>query len=191
MRFKFLLLSGKMNSGKDTLADFLVERWKFQKLAYADELKYCVTCYGWDGQKDERGRKLLQAVGQAFRAYNENVWVDALIRKIKNMTVRDSSQLSDSEIENKTLKFVISDVRFANEIEYFKDKIFEMFPETEILVVRVNRNVSVVPNDGVHNDISETELDKYDYFDYYIENNCTVDELHGAIVEILKEEEWV
>lgn len=55
---------GLYQAGKDTTADYLVKEYGFTKVSWADQLKWICSKYlGWDGQKDDKGRKLLQQVG--------------------------------------------------------------------------------------------------------------------------------
>ena len=71
---KVILISGKAGHGKDTLAgymkNFMEKRGKRVLIIhYGDLLKYiCKSLFGWDGQKDEKGRTLLQYVGSPMRS---------------------------------------------------------------------------------------------------------------------------
>ena len=66
---KFICISGKAGSGKDTAAEYLqqeIEMDGYNVLIYhyADILKFVLQrLFGWDGVKDEYGRSLLQYVG--------------------------------------------------------------------------------------------------------------------------------
>lgn len=101
-------VTGLAGSGKDTLADILLNHTeKYVKASFAMRLKEMCTHFGWDGQKDEKGRKLLQTIGMALREYSANSWVDILDKYLK---------------ENHPDKFYIfTDVRFKNECDYIKN----------------------------------------------------------------------
>lgn len=66
---KIIMISGKMRHGKDTCAQFIKEELERANkhvlvIHYADYLKFVLKQYfGWNGEKDEEGRKLLQTVG--------------------------------------------------------------------------------------------------------------------------------
>ncbi|MDR1560318.1 MAG: hypothetical protein LBS84_11605 [Clostridiales bacterium] len=84
---KVILISGKAQYGKSSTADILEKHMKragyrVLQINFADYVKFvCAKYYGWDGEKDERGRHTLQYVGtDIFRARDENYWVDAVIR---------------------------------------------------------------------------------------------------------------
>jgi len=82
-----ILISGKAQHGKSSTADILEKHMKragrrVVQINFADYVKFvCSKYYGWDGNKDERGRHILQFVGtDVFRARDENFWVDTVIR---------------------------------------------------------------------------------------------------------------
>lgn len=106
-------------------------------------------------------REVMQYVGtDIFRKMYQSVWIDTLMRKIE----KDGSQLA-----------LICDVRFPGEVESISAK--------EGITVRLTRNMFP---DNTHK--SETALDKYENFDYVIDNqNITIPELNSAVYEILKE----
>ena len=66
---KVITISGKAQNGKDTTAGLLkaaleADGYKVLITHYADLLKYiCKQFFGWDGQKDDAGRHILQYVG--------------------------------------------------------------------------------------------------------------------------------
>ena len=79
---KVVPISGKAGHGKDTLAQFLrthLEIYGKRVLVchYGDLLKYiCAMFFGWDGQKDEKGRTMLQHVGtEVIRKQKPDFWV--------------------------------------------------------------------------------------------------------------------
>ncbi len=83
MKAPVIWLTGIPASGKTTLAEMLLE--EFNKdvdtlasiVPMAKEIKRIAReDFGWDGKKDENGRRLLQVLGtEAGRMYDENIWV--------------------------------------------------------------------------------------------------------------------
>ena len=76
-----ILISGKAQHGKDTLAsaakDYLEGKGRrVLILHYADYMKYIAKEYfGWNGKKDSVGRHLLQQLGtNIVREVDENYW---------------------------------------------------------------------------------------------------------------------
>ena len=169
-------ISGYATAGKDTVAQILVEQFGFQRLAFADSIRdICLVInpylsdglrvgdlvkdYGWDvAKQNTEVRRLLQVLGTEVgrQIFDEDVWVDALFQKVD---------------PNK--KYVITDVRFANEAECIKE-----YGE----VWRVNR----AGVDPINEHISETQLDDYE-FDYVINNDGTFDDLKNKVIKYIEE----
>jgi len=100
-------LIGKAQAGKDTVGAYLVEHYGYKRIALADKVKeIAIEQFGWDGQKDEKGRRLLQLIGtEVGRGYNLDIWVRHLDTKLGWSTTKD---------------VVVTDVRFHNEANYVK-----------------------------------------------------------------------
>ena len=82
-------ISGKAQHGKDTAAKILKEKledegYRVLIMHYADYLKFgCTTYLGWDGQKDDYGRTLLQQVGtNQMRHQYPDFWVENVCKWI-------------------------------------------------------------------------------------------------------------
>ena len=147
---KVICLSGVARSGKDTAAEILKntleENGKSVLVThYADLLKYiCKTFFNWNGEKDERGRSLLQYVGtDVVRKKNPNFWVDFIVNVIK---------LFEKEWDF----VVISDTRFPNEVTRLKE--FGL----DVIHVRVERTgFSSELTDEQKKHPSETAMDGF------------------------------
>jgi len=166
-------ISGYARSGKDTVANYLVENHGFTRLAFADpmrealyalnpslgtsrmELQDVIDEYSWDGYKGtlfgEEIRGLLQRMGTEVgrEMFGETFWVDYLMNKAL-------------EVKGDV---VISDVRFLNEANAIKMMNGQVW--------RVNR-----PNiEAANSHASEIEMDSFNNFDVVITNDTTIDEL--------------
>lgn len=100
-------ISGKMGSGKDTAATHLVERYGYRRVALADKLKevaYDLFGIAYDA-KDDRGRAIYQSLGEKMREIDPAVWINVVMRRIANAPLSSGTN------------FVISDVRYPNEID--------------------------------------------------------------------------
>lgn len=157
-------IAGKAQVGKDTSADFLVKYYGFKKFAFADLLKQVAEIGGWNGMKDEKGRKYLQNLGDVMREYEPNIFINEIKAKIKYY----------EEMEFRTCKgIVISDVRLLTEIEALK--------ELGAQIWLVKRNVESVQ-------VHKTEmLDENSYpFDTVMDNNGTYSQLYNGINIVLE-----
>jgi len=106
-------ISGKAQHGKDTMASFMKnclekENKKVLIFHHADYLKFiCKKYFGWDGVKDEKGREILQKVGEKIRRIDPYFFV-----KITSSFIKVFKDDYDY--------FLIADVRFKNECDFFK-----------------------------------------------------------------------
>jgi hypothetical protein len=85
-----ICISAKARHGKDTAAKLMKEYLesvgkRVLIIHYADLLKFiCTNYFGWDGNKDDKGRTLLQHIGtDTIRAENPSYWVDFVINLLK------------------------------------------------------------------------------------------------------------
>lgn len=154
------LVSGKAGSGKSTFAqDAILELGKYniqaKKVSFAAKLKnIALEYFGWDGTKDEKGRTLLQHLGECGREYHINTWVNNLIHDI----VSDTSN---------TQVFIIDDCRYINEMTYFEyDYRFKVI---KINIQRNNYKSTLTLEQQM--DVSENGLNNYAGFDTIIINN--------------------
>lgn len=161
-------LIGYSQSGKDTIASILVEKYGYTRIAFADKIREflydlnpmvacsptgylqdLVNLVGWeDAKKEPQVRRLLQDLGVSSRKIiDENVWVTLALSNI------DVNQ-----------RVVITDVRFENEaimIKLLKGQLW-----------RVKR-VGVGP---VNDHVSESEMDGYKVDQIFV-NNGSVEDL--------------
>lgn len=170
---KILAISGHAQNGKDTIAALLRDSLKAYGnrvlvTHYADLLKYmCRTFFDWDGNKDEKGRCILQYVGtDIIRKQAPDFWVDFV-----------SSVLT---YFNENWDYVlIPDTRFPNEIDKLVSNGFDV---AHIRVVRPNFESPLTEEQQNHP--SETALDNVNP-DFYIYNEGSMEELQ------IKINEWV
>jgi dephospho-CoA kinase len=166
-------LTGYAQSGKDTVANILVEKYGYERLAFADPirdilydlnpmvdsiagrpvlLQELVDKLGWDKAKlDPRVRQYLQNLGVGARNHlGEDVWVINALRKMSQENI------------------VITDVRFENEAE-----VIHML---EGQVWRIKR-----PGvEAVNEHISESQMDGYKVDQIFV-NSGTIEDLEMTI----------
>jgi dephospho-CoA kinase len=182
---KLIGITGKKRSGKDTIGEYLIKEHGFIRLSFADALKdLSRIVFGFNdeqlyGDKKEivdeywkhTPREILQKLGtEIFRIevpkvlsnIDKNIWVNVVERKMLNILK-----------ENKDAKFVITDVRFSNELEFLK--------KYDGISIRVNRDLE---NNDFSNHESELSIDKLDV-DYDIDNNNTLEDLYKKTDSIL------
>lgn len=177
-------IGGLLASGKDTVADYLVEHHGYTKLNMSEPLHEAmlalnpivspgldpvlrygelVAAVGYTAAKENpEVRRLLQALGTEVgrKMFGENVWVDIAGRKIDALRA-----------EGKPV--VITGIRYPNELEMIRSR-------KGGHALWVARNVA----QGAH--ASETSVQATD-FDITIENISTLDALYAS-TEALAEE---
>jgi hypothetical protein len=160
-------LVGYAQSGKDSVAKVLVERYGYTRLAFADNIrgmlhdmnplvkdqlrvKDVIAEYGWEQSKQlfPEVRDLLQRLGVSARTHlDELIWVAAVM-----------GQIQDGK------NYVITDVRFENEATVVKSLGGDLW--------RVKR-----PGiEAVNSHVSESQLDGYKV-DKILSNGGTLEEL--------------
>lgn len=171
---KVICISGLAQHGKDTVAALLKSKLiasgnRVLLTHYADLLKFiCANFFDWDGNKDAKGRQLLQYVGtDVIRKQNPTMWVDFVAMILKYFY-------------NNWDYAIIGDCRFPNEISTLIDNGFDTL---HLRVVRPNFTSSLTEAQREHH--SETALNNTTP-DFYIENN-TLEDLDITITRWIKE----
>jgi hypothetical protein len=174
-----VLISGLAGSGKTASADLLEEKLRAIKdlrtarMSFASPIKFVAKlAFGWDGEKDEKGRKLLQCLGAVGREYNMDNWCELLLKTL------------DASDEMFPPNFVlIDDWRFPNEAKFFSGNL-----TLDTVKIRVSGRGGLKSN--LAQDASEISLpDSHGYYDFEIDNSGTIEDLEtkiGEIVESLK-----
>lgn len=162
--------SGKAGHAKDTSANFLKEHLetvglRVLRVNMADFLKYLAKQYmGWDGNKDEVGRTLLQTLGtEKVRHRFPDMWVDTVINIAKIYE-------DDYDV------VAIGDVRFHNEVERWNEEGYETLT---VHVFRPDFDNGMTAEQLKHP--SETALDGYK-FDVKLVNS-SLDELRKEVLQ--------
>jgi energy-coupling factor transporter ATP-binding protein EcfA2 len=174
-----VLISGKAGVGKSTLADFLSEVVReyegFNSVVMRQPLawgvKQTAVNMGWDGEKDVKGRRLLQGIGRIGREYDKDIWVKICDRAICN------TQEHYGHLEASLAYAWIDDWRFKNEIEWFLKKDYQFKVHT-VRIHAPSREILAGTPEAL--DASEVDLDDYLNFNFMIGNEGTLDELKEA-----------
>jgi len=165
-------------SGKDTIADHLVNNYHFNKTTFAKPLKdICkiLFCFSDDqlyGNKKDIIDKNWGITPRTVMQYiGTNIFRNDINKIIPN--IKDNFWINLMELKfNSINNLVISDVRFQNEI----DKIHEM---NGIIIKVIRPNLY-----NIDNHESEYGIDKLNG-DFIIYNNGTLDHLYNNIDKIM------
>jgi hypothetical protein len=203
---------GFINSGKNSAAQYLTQKYSFKEESYANSLKNAlVSIFGWD-------RELIEGKTEESRIWRETVdpwWSKRL--NIPHLTPRWVMQNFATEVcrgtfhndiwvaslekklQNTDYNYVISDVRFKNEYKSLKS-----IGATIIRIKRGDDPVwfedAVLANAGDHvvgSAIAKAKMRTYKIHlsewewtaftpDHIIENNGTLSDLYKKIDQVLK-----
>lgn len=172
-KVKIIILSGKARSGKDKVADIIVNHLKnkkVKKLSYAYYLKqYVKNISNWKGLEEDKPRKLLQTIG-----------IDLIKNKVNNKLLINRV-IEDIEVYSYFYDvIVITDARLVEEVVDIKNNY------KGVITIRINRNIDNDLTISEKNHITETNLDNYK-FDYIIENNDDYENLEKSVNKIVEE----
>ena len=195
-------ICGFIGSGKDTVANYLVDKHNYQRDSFAGALKDAVaSIFGWD-------RQLLEGATSESREWREQVdawWAERL--NMPELTPRWVLQYWGTEVcrksfhndiwiaslEHRLLQqdsdIVISDVRFPNEVEVIKKaggKVWwvqrgalpDWYPQGMLASNGYKDAVKQLEEQNVH--ISEWAW-LQTVFECVLTNNSTVDHLYAKI----------
>lgn len=167
-----IMLCGKARSGKDTLADYLINGLKNKKVCriqISQYIKYYAMKYfGWDGQDATKPRDLFNKLGTEIirNKIDQNFHINRLLEDIEVL-----SYFYDT--------FIVSDVRFPIEIEKVKEKY------NNVITIKVQRESNEL-TENQKKEISETALDNYTDYDYFIDNNGTLEDLETKAKDLIE-----
>lgn len=180
-------LTGKKQSGKDTIADYLVNRFKFTKIAFADPIKdICKTMFSFTYDQlygnaketlDETykilPRDAMKFVGMEFREnmhklipdVRDNIWISIMLNKIQKLRQKDPF-----------CNIVITDIRFPNEYQMLVSHFVD-----PIVLWKVTRD-NTMANDDHH--FSESFVDDF-VVNKTFENDDTIDNLYQNVCSVM------
>jgi hypothetical protein len=146
-------LSGKMHSGKDTVAGWLVSTHGYVQSRFADAIRAEIIDAGfppdWVAAKNPECRTLLTAYGAAWRDVDAMRWIEKLLARLNAIASRQPPGI------------VVSDVRFVEEIEELSVWAAEKSVDFDML--RIERMVYSRRHIVGADDESEVALDHYKF----------------------------
>lgn len=204
-------VTGFIGSGKDTVADYLCTFHGFKRISFAASLKDAVSAvFGWDRELLEGSTK----TSREWREQKDDWWSNRLGMEITPRWVLQywgtevlrnhfHNDIWVASVENRLRKtkddVVITDCRFANEVTALKNAggvtcRVERGPRPEWYDAAVSYNKGewgnmywavskeILRKKNVHaSEYSSVGLD----YDFYIDNNGSIDDLHVRINQLL------
>jgi len=172
--------TGRINSGKTTLAKYLENEYEYKKVSFATPLKEAVRVlyqftdrqlYGdlkeaVDPRIGMTPRYVLQYIGtDLFRKWNPDFWVNIFKLHYDNDNC-DRKLINEEHIVN----YVLDDVRFENEAKCIKEL-------GGIIVKVVSHKYQKISSHESENGVKN--------YDYKIYNDGSIEDLYEALHELL------
>ena len=156
-----VIINGKGKVGKDTLIDFVSERYCTINISSIDIIKQVASELGWDGTKNEKSRKFLSDMKKISSEYN-NFPIRYVIDEYRRF-----------KFSNEYIMFV--HIREPEEIDKFitnlkEDKFFNN--DTSIISLLITKDDI---DNVVYGNNSDDNVENYDY-DFIYNNNLPLDE---------------
>lgn len=175
------LISGKAESGKDTVANLLMKNSNCSvnyNMHIANSVKRIARDdFGWDMQKDAKGRALLQMIGDGGRKYDPDIWINKFVDDLDGVL---------SQINGDTL-IVVPDVRYKNEVIKIAEWGERVGDKVVILTMRIDRpNHENALTEEQRNNSSEVDLDNWGYWDIHLTNDGTMQDLEVAVLNSME-----
>lgn len=164
IKTKMFILNGSGGSGKDTFA-MLCDKYTpycVRHCSTVEPIKAAASILGWNKQKDEKSRKFLSDLKDLC-----TVAFDTSFNYVKE----EYENAQDDDIE-----FLFVDSREPEEIKRF----VEQFGARTIYIDAIKRVPPIITNHA------DANVANYKY-DYYIDNNGTLDSLKEIVFEFMKE----
>lgn len=176
-----IAICGKLRSGKDSVSNYLCEKYGYTRFAFGDGLKaVCRSLYPDQFAGGRKPRALLQGFGQDARRYDESVWVRKCFRTIEEFD-------QQAKEEGRLFQVVISDLRQPSEYNECKRRGYVILRVTAPDKIRVCRAIESAD----HFDYSSLTHDTESHVDSFkvddeISNDGTLEDLHAKIDKALE-----
>ena len=172
MKILKLAITGKMGTGKSSLTALLKEQENAYVTSYSSVIRGVIL--GLDLQPS---RDLMQATGDFFRKYNQDVWTDCLLKEVSTIS--------------RTV--IIEGIRYEFERDKLASKgfkIIKVLSRDDLRRKRIENREKIHLNDDVwvtwQNHPTEIYVDRIKA-DYEIENNDSLDSLRHSVSKMLVE----
>jgi len=189
-----IALTGRMRSGKSTIAEHLWLKYEFAKISFANSLKIMADrlfshlyepiyedCPFSEGGRSIKGyrkhRALLQELGQKMREIDENVWIRQAEQSMKVF-----------ENLRSTKGVVIDDLRQPNEYEWARANgfiVIRVEASESLRIERAERSGDSFSEEDLAHD-TEKHVDIF-AVDYTITNDGDLNDLKRQVDEIMSE----
>ncbi len=184
---KIIGVCGKLGSGKDAFADYLVRKHGFNKITISDIIQKEMES---EGYKDANRLQIQEFSKEYKEKYGNDIWAKACVEYAR---------------KNKYRRIVISGIRDSKEVDFLRKKLEKDFALVTVKAER-NERFKRIRNRKSNKDVDlfgdfvrqeQREAKLFDLYenceeiaDYTIDNSKTLIELYSNAEGLLKELNW-
>ena len=170
---KVVVINGTSEVGKDKFVGYfknVSNDLRVKNYSSIDRVKQISEiCFGWNGKKDDKSRKLLSEIKRVWTEFNDGPF-DTIVDKIGIDLKWAKNKGKDI---SKNIYFL--HIREPKEISKIKKKY-----GFDCITLLIRKNVDFIPNND-----SDKNVESFDY-DYIVDNNKSEKELKKRADEFLK-----
>lgn len=157
-----IIINGKGASGKDTICKIVGKYYYVKVISEISPIKEIAKLAGWNGEKDDKSRKMLADLKAVFVSYNNLPY---------NYAMQEIQKFSDSQ----------SEILFIHVRE--KEEILKIVNNSPIqvytlFVKRLDQDFT----DRIYGNYADDSVEDFDYDFYYIGNNKNKYELEQSFM---------
>lgn len=171
-----IALVGKARSGKDTVGNYLIDNYGFQRFYFAQGIEEIIKMYFPDSFVHGKPRKHYQHIGQELRMLDEQVWINFVDRKVNEYLT-----------SNPKGNVLITDTRQFNEGKYLKENGYMLVKVECNDSIRLNRILESNEEVSLETFFHDTERQSDLIIPHLtIKNNGSLEDLYQASDLIIK-----
>lgn len=163
-----IIINGKGASGKDTICKIVGKQYAVNVISEITPIKEIAKTAGWNGEKDDKSRKMLADLKALFVAYNNLPY---------NYAMEEIAKFSASQQE-----ILFIHVREPEEIQKLVDN--SPLPLFTLFVKRLDEDFT----DRVYGNDADDRVEDYEYDFYYLGNNKNKEELEQSFMSFFASE---
>ena len=177
---------GKIRSGKDTVGNYLIKEFGFERFAFGDGIGEIIEKYFPEALEGGKPRKHYQHIGQEMRKLNPEVWINYLLRTIERRQKQREQVFHAGYSAKPSIDIVITDGRQVNEAERLRAEGFLILKVVCPEEIRIGRMKALGDKFNLEDLNHETELNVDRIVaDFEIINDGTEEELKEQISSLV------
>lgn len=171
---KLFVFAGKAKVGKDTAANVTEEYYQKKSkivIRYSCTVylkKYIQEIYNWDGKEETKPRDILQSLGKKIKETYPNFFIDRMEEDIKFLS-------------NHCDIMIITGIRLVPELNFLKNQ------PNSVLIKIEKPNLDNKLTEQEKKDVTETDVDKFNDYDFIIQNDSDIPNLKNKIIKLIEE----